>query len=152
MLGTAEFHDQIADALLPQADPVFDDATALYTAVDMLDPQPTLVQPLVGSVLLRRQLLATGFLRRHEDLHLGQRKRQEAQILQQPAPSRSGIRRRVSDGLLMDATSRGVAEEEDDEQGIHSQDVFDGVVFFLAALTRGLFSRVLGADDAPLGA
>src|SRR3989441_9118211 len=109
-----------------------------------------MVQGLVGYLLLPRELLATRLLGWHEDRHLGQRKRPEAQILQQPAPSRSGIRRRVSDGLLMDATSRGVAEEEDDEQGIHSQDVFDGVVFFLAALTRGLFSRVLGADDAPL--
>jgi len=34
----------------------------------------------------------------------------------------------------MDATAIGVAEEEDEEQGIHSQDVFDGVVFFLPAL------------------
>src|SRR5712691_4884703 len=36
--GTTEFHHQIADTLLPQADPVFDDATALDTTVDMLDP------------------------------------------------------------------------------------------------------------------
>ena len=36
--GTTEFHHQITDARLPQADPVFDDATALDTAVDMLDP------------------------------------------------------------------------------------------------------------------
>ena len=43
MRGTAEFPRQIADTLLPQADPVFDDATTLDTAVDMLDPQPTLV-------------------------------------------------------------------------------------------------------------
>ena len=42
--GTAEFHHHIADALLPQAEPVFDDATALHTAVDMLDPQPAIVQ------------------------------------------------------------------------------------------------------------
>ena len=41
--GTADFHDDIADALLPQAHPVFHDATALDTAVDVLDPQPTLV-------------------------------------------------------------------------------------------------------------
>ena len=52
--GTAEFHHQIADALLPQADPVFHDATALDAAVDMLDPQPTLVQRLVGPLLLQR--------------------------------------------------------------------------------------------------
>src|SRR2546425_11774180 len=50
----------------------------------------------------------------------------------------------------MDATARGVAEEKDDEQRIHQQDIFDGVVFFLAAITLGLCRRVLGADDTPL--
>src|SRR6266705_1104081 len=86
MQRTAQFHHNIPDPLLPQTDPVFDDATPLDTTIDMLDPQPTLVQRLVGSVLLSRQLLAAGFLGRHEDLHLGERKRQEAQILQEPAP------------------------------------------------------------------
>jgi hypothetical protein len=33
---------------------------------------------------------------------------------------------------------------------MHEQDIFDGVVLFLPALTVRLFSRVLGADDAPL--
>ena len=46
----------------------------------------------------------------------------------------------------------GVAQKEDDEERIDEQDIFDGVVLFLATITRGLFSRVLGADDAPLGA
>ena len=41
--GTTELHHQIADALLPQADPVFHNATPLDAAVDMLDPQPPLV-------------------------------------------------------------------------------------------------------------
>jgi len=86
--GTTDFHHQIADALLPQADPVFDDATALHTAVDMLDPQPTVVQGLVGQLLCQGEFLAAWFLGRHEDLDLGQRKRQEAQILQQLAPRR----------------------------------------------------------------
>jgi N-6 DNA Methylase len=36
--GTTDFHHPIADALLPQAQPVFDDAAALHTAVDVLDP------------------------------------------------------------------------------------------------------------------
>jgi hypothetical protein len=52
----------------------------------------------------------------------------------------------------MKAASGGVAEEEDDEQGIDEQDIFDGMVLFLATITRGLFRRVLGADDAPFGA
>src|SRR2546425_13263959 len=49
----------------------------------------------------------------------------------------------------MGAAAIGITEKEDEEQGIHEQDVFDRVVFFLAAITVGLFSRVLGADDAP---
>src|SRR5215475_8362417 len=75
---TAEFHHQITDPLLPQADPVLHDAAALDTTVDMLDPQPTLVQLLVRHVLLPRELLAAGLLGRHEDLHLGEREGQEA--------------------------------------------------------------------------
>src|SRR5438552_1205485 len=49
----------------------------------------------------------------------------------------------------MDAAAVGVAQEEDDEQGIDQQDIFDRVVSFLTAITRGLFSRVWGTDDAP---
>src|SRR5262249_53285408 len=81
MQGTAELHHQIADALLPQTDPVFDNATALHTAVDMLDPQPTLVERLVRPVLLPRELLAAWLLGRHEDRHLREREGQEAQIV-----------------------------------------------------------------------
>ncbi len=58
MQGTTEFHDQITDARLPQPEPVFDDTAALHTAVDMLDPQPTVMQGLVGQSLLQGQLLA----------------------------------------------------------------------------------------------
>jgi hypothetical protein len=43
----------------------------------------------------------------------------------------------------------GVAQKEDNEERLDEQDIFDGVVFFLAAITCGLFSRVLGADDTP---
>jgi hypothetical protein len=35
---------------------------------------------------------------------------------------------------------------------MHEQDIFDGVVSFLAAITLLLFTRVLGADDASFGA
>src|SRR5262245_7287598 len=51
----------------------------------------------------------------------------------------------------MDTAAVGVTEKKDDEQGIDEQDIFHRVVFFLAAITRGLFKRVLGADDAPFG-
>ena len=88
MEGTAAFHHQIADALLPQPDPVFHHATAFDTAVDMLNTQSAIVQGLVGPLLFQGECLAAGFLGRHEDLDLGQRERQEAQVLQEPAPGR----------------------------------------------------------------
>ena len=88
MQDTADFHHHIADALLPQTDPVFDDAAALDTAVDMLDPQAAGVERLVRPLLRQRQVRARGFPGRHEDLHPGQREAQEAEILQQPAPGR----------------------------------------------------------------
>ena len=50
--GTTELHHQIADALLPQADAVLHDASTLDTAVDMLDPEPPLVERLVRPLLL----------------------------------------------------------------------------------------------------
>ena len=55
--GTAECHHPIADALLPQAEPILHDATALHTAVHVLAPQPPLVQRLVRHGLLPHQLL-----------------------------------------------------------------------------------------------
>ncbi len=58
MQGTAEFHHHIADAVLPQPNAVFHGAAALDTAVHMLDPQATVMQSLVGQLLLQRQFLA----------------------------------------------------------------------------------------------
>jgi hypothetical protein len=52
----------------------------------------------------------------------------------------------------MGAAAISVTEAEDKKQGIDEQDIFSCVVCFLAALTRGLFSRVLGADNASCGA
>src|SRR4029453_15747862 len=52
----------------------------------------------------------------------------------------------------MDAASASVTEKEDREECIDQQDIFYSVVFFLAAITLFLFSKILGADDAPFGA
>ena len=69
--------------------------------------------------------------------------------MQQPTPGRERGGSGLRDAQIMDPTAVGVAQKEDDEQGIDEQDIFHGVVFFLAAITLFLFSRVLGADDAP---
>jgi hypothetical protein len=58
MEDTAEVPDPSAAAHLPEAASVCDAATALDTAMDMLDPQPTLVELLICHVLLPRELLS----------------------------------------------------------------------------------------------
>src|SRR2546423_891868 len=52
----------------------------------------------------------------------------------------------------MAAAAAGVTEKEGDKQGIDQQDIFDRVILVFATLTCRLFSRGLGADDAPFGA
>ena len=52
----------------------------------------------------------------------------------------------------MDAAAVGVAQKENDKGGVDQQDIFYRVVLFLAARTRGLFKRVLGADNPPFRA
>jgi len=49
----------------------------------------------------------------------------------------------------MSTAAVGIAQKEDDKEGIDQQDIFHRVVFFLATITCFLFNRVLGADDAP---
>jgi hypothetical protein len=148
MQGTADLHHHIADALLPEADPIFHNATALHATVDMLDAEPTLVQGLVRLLLLQGQLRTAWLLHRHENYHLRECERQEAQILQQPTASREWVGGGLSDAQIMDTAAIGLAQKEDQEEGIDEQDIFDGVVLFLPAITIGLFNRVLGADDA----
>jgi hypothetical protein len=55
--GPAEAPHQSAAAHLPEAAAVFDAAPALDTALDMVDPQPTLEERLVRHVLLPHALL-----------------------------------------------------------------------------------------------
>jgi hypothetical protein len=57
MAGTAEVPYPSATAHLPEAAAVFDAATALDAALDMIDPQPTLGELLVRHVLLPHALL-----------------------------------------------------------------------------------------------
>jgi hypothetical protein len=151
MEGTADVHHQIADALLPQPDPVFHHATAFDTAVDMLNAPSAIVQGLVGPLLFQGAFLAVGFLGRPEELHLGERKRQEAPILQEPAPRRQGRGCGLGTRLIMDAAAGGVAEEAEDKQGVDPEHMLDGVVLVLPAITVRLCRRVLGADDASFG-
>jgi hypothetical protein len=152
MQGTAGLHDQIADPCLSQAAGVMDDAAALDATVDVFDAHTSAGDAPIGRFLRVREGPAPWLPRRHDDLDLSQRERQEAEILKQPAARGQGIRGGVCNPLLVGATRIGLTQEKDRERGIDEQDVFHRVACFLAAITARLLSRILGALEASFGA
>lgn len=77
---------------------------------------------------------------------------QEAEILPQFTSGRQGIGHSISNRLVVDPPLVGVAQEENLPRGMDEQDVLQRVPLFLAAITTGLFTRVLGARHGTLGA
>ena len=86
MQRTADFHDAIANAGLSETVGVTDDATALDAAIDMLDAHATTGDAPIRRFLCARERSSSRFPGRHDDLDLAERKRQEAQILEQATP------------------------------------------------------------------
>jgi hypothetical protein len=129
-----------------------DDAAALDAAVDVLEAHPPTSDVPIGGFLLAREGPAPRLLRRHDGLHLIQRKRQKAQILEQPTPRRQEVWGRIGNAFIVGTARIGLTQKEHREGGIDQQHVFDRVVLFLAAIIARLLSRILGARDAPFGA
>jgi hypothetical protein len=152
MQRAADFHQEVADARLPQATGVMDDATALDAAVDVLNAHATAGDAPIRGFLRARKGPATWFLGRHHDLNLLERERQEAEILEQTAPREQRIGGGVCNPLIMGATWIGVTQKEDRERRVDQQHIFHGMAFFLAAITPRLLNRILGTLDAPCGA
>src|SRR5262249_27285107 len=61
-------------------------------------------------------------------------------------------RRGLRTPLIVGAAGIGITQKEDRERRIDQEHVFHRMAFFLAALTARLFSRILGAPNAPFGA
>jgi hypothetical protein len=84
MQRTADFHDPVADARLPEAAGVMDNAAALDAAVDVLNAHAAAGDAPIGGFLAAGEGSASWLAGRHDDLHLVQRECLEAQILEQP--------------------------------------------------------------------
>jgi hypothetical protein len=151
MQRTADFHEQVTDAGLPEAADVVNDAAALDAAVHMLDADTPAGNAPIGSFLRACEGAPPRLLRRHDHFDLRERQRQKAEILEQPAPRGQGIPGPIGNPLIVDAAGISLTEKETRERRIDQQHVFDCVALLLAAITARLLSRILGALDAPLG-
>src|SRR5262249_40163586 len=92
MQRTADFHDAIANAGLPEAVSVMDNATAFDAAVDMFDAHAAAGNAPIRRFLRARQGPAPRLAGRHDHLDRVGRERQEAQILEQAAARGQRIR------------------------------------------------------------
>ena len=149
MQRTADFHEQVTDAGLPEAADVVNDAAALDAAVHMLDADTPAGNAPIGSFLRACEGAPPRLLRRHDHFDLRERTRQNAEILEQPAPRGQGIPGPIGNPLIVDASGISLTEKENRERRIDQQHVFDCVALLLAAITARLLSRILGALDAP---
>ena len=151
MQRTTDFHDEITDARLPEAADVVHDAAALDAAVDVLDAHTSAGDAPIRGFLRAREGPAPWLPRRHDHLHLVERERQEAEILEQPTARGQGVRGGIGNPLIVGTARVGLTQKEDHERGIDQEHVFDRVVLFLAAIIARLLSRILGALNAPFG-
>jgi len=117
MQGTAEFHHESRAPSFHSRIRSLRTRQRLTLLVDMLDPQPTVVQGLVGrcgsrvsswpGCLGRMRISTWGSVNARKPRPCNNRLRGQ------------GIGRGLGDALVMDAAAVSVAEEEDDEQRIH---------------------------------
>jgi hypothetical protein len=111
MQRTADFHDQIADARLPEAAGVMNDAAALDAAIDVLNAHATTGDTPIRRFLCAREGPAPRLPGRHDDLHVVERERQEAEILEQPAARGQGVGCGIGHPLIVGAAGRGLTQK-----------------------------------------
>src|SRR5918911_4917758 len=124
MPRTADFHDAIADSRLPQAAGVMDDATALHTAVHVLNAYTPASKAPIGGLLCACEGTPTRLLRWYDDLDLRERQRQTAQILEPPAASGQGVRGGLGHARILGAPGVGLTEQDHRQRGVDQQQVF----------------------------
>jgi hypothetical protein len=117
----------------------------------MFDAHATARDAPIRGLLRPREGAAPGLPGRHDDLHLVERERQEAQILERAAPRGQRVGRRLGHALLVGTAGVRLTQQENRERHVDEQHVFPRMVFFLAAITARLLSRNLGARDASVG-
>jgi hypothetical protein len=148
---TADFHAQIADARLPQAAGVGDEAAGLDAAVDGLATHTTARDAPMRRFLRAPMGPAPWLLRRPDDVDPVARTRQDAELLAPAAACRQGVWGGIRQPLIGGAAGLGLTETAARECRLDQPDVLDRVARVLAAITARLLTWILGARAAPRG-
>jgi hypothetical protein len=95
-----------------------DNTTALDATVDVLDAHTLAGNAAIRGFLPSCEGTASRLLARHNDFDVRERKRQEAQILEQAAPCGQGVRSGISNPLIVGTAGVGLTQKQDRERSI----------------------------------
>jgi hypothetical protein len=109
MRRTADFHNQIVDACLPQAARIVNDAAVLDAAVGVLDADARACDATIGGFLGTRESPSPRLLGGHDDLDLVEREHHKAEALEQSAACGQGVGRSIRTPLVVD-TARPISQ------------------------------------------
>jgi hypothetical protein len=152
MQATRDFHHHVPDTVLPVAEFVLHDATALHAAHRMLNPHFFACNTTVLFFLLHGAFPSTWLLRWLSYRHRRDRKPLKPHVLIEDTVGRQFIRFVVNDGFFMPFSCMRGAQVLNSTRFSNQQDIFYGVAFLLATVIFLLFIRVYRSLDRTLGA
>jgi hypothetical protein len=149
---TADCHHPVATPGFPSPNGLFEPAAAVDAAVDMCDAYAPSSDLPMTRFLGAREHVSPWLLHRLNELYAVPRERLKAGVLHQLTPGWPWRGCAVGETLVMPTARMGLTQAQHPPGGIDQPEVLEHVPLLLAAITRVLCSRVVGARDGALGA
>ncbi len=151
MQPTGDGHHPVPDRVLPVADLVFHDPTALDTTDRMLDPHFLARNATVFFFLFWREFTTTRLFHRLLDRHARNRKSLKPHVLIEHTASGQHIVFGINNGFLMPFPCMRRAHKLNGTPGINEQNIFDGMTALLSAIIFCLFIGIYRSLDEAFG-
>jgi len=152
MQRAGDFHHHVPDTVLPVADFVLHDPTALHTADGMLNPHFLARNPPVLFFLFRGELTAPWLLRWLPNRHGRDGKSLEPHVLIQNTVSRQAICLIINNRFFMPFSGMRWTQVRNGTCCSNQQDVFYRVATLLSTVIFFLFIRIYRSLDRTFGA
>jgi hypothetical protein len=152
MQSTTRLHDGVANAVLQEANLVFDHPIAFHTTNRVFDADSNRRDSTIVRFLWWREFTTTGLFLGLDDRDPIANKPLESQILIETTPAGEAIACQIREAFIMRLAFIGVAQEANVTGLIDHKEVFDRVALFLATVVFLLFLWIGRAVDWPLSA
>jgi hypothetical protein len=152
MQSTTRLHDGVANAVLPEAYPVFHHPVAFHPTDRVCDTASDGRDRTIGRFLRWRKFTSTRFSLGLDDRDPSERKALEPHLLIETTPVGQGLAGQIRKAFLMGVALTGVAQEAHVTGLVDHKQVFDRVALLLAAVVVLLCLGIGWAVDRSLRA